>query len=413
MKLIHFQVDQALVEERLLELANLNRLYVYQADETLFEALDFDSNAIFLEPALFFNQTLLQEGKPFLPVSQILWGHIPDSAKPSRIKVKTCAEGLVALPNFGYLITCLPCQDLELHYAGSDDAILLFTLSGKQIDFAMQPETILGTSSIRVLKSKAFIYDYLSIKTDEAIAESVDRAMPSLENAYALLQAATPEYCALIERCTREIAVFSSPNFNSFASRMHYGTSFLNCENRLCDPIFFLDDLAHQVGHTVFDALTLDHGAILAVDKDTHIKSVSTTYVEQEHRTVYFALHGLFTYTAIIHCLDQGLKKRLFNDRQALDAIGRIGFYMRKFRYDLQQLNHPQLYTPEGYEFVKMFQASYEEIAVNYQKFPPVNYDNQSYTFQYDSFVEINSIYKDFTAEKITSFIKSGVTLDL
>jgi hypothetical protein len=109
---------------------------------------------------------------------------------------------------------------------------------------------------------------------------------------------------------------------------------------------------------------------------------------------VYGAFHGLFTYTCILHSMDRILEKG-DDSLMVSEALGRIGFYLNKFKIDLVNLDNPKILTDEGMNFHAQFQDSYEYIYAKYNRqIVGFDYSNQPYTFQYDLFKKINSTPK-------------------
>lgn len=183
---------------------------------------------------------------------------------------------------------------------------------------------------------------------------------------------------------------------------MHHGTAYFNTENKLQTPVFFIDDIAHQCGHIVFNVLTLDTPKYLKVPKDHPLKNYSTN--PGEMRGAYGAFHGLFTYTCILNALDHVLQSQYFTDENLrFEALGRIGFYLSKFYLDLKLMNNPEILTEDGLDSHRQFQEGFELIANQYGKeVRKFDYNNQLYTFQYDLFLEVNAISTFHKAELST-----------
>lgn len=176
---------------------------------------------------------------------------------------------------------------------------------------------------------------------------------------------------------------------------MHHGTAYFNTENKIQTPVFFIDDIAHQCGHIIFNVLTLDTPKYLKVPKDHSLKNYSTN--PGEMRGAYGAFHGLFTYTCILDALDEVLQSQYFTDKNLrFEALGRIGFYLHKFYLDLKLMNNPEILTDAGLDFHRQFNEGFQEILARYKKeIQGFDYSNQPYTFQYDRFKESNLLSKN------------------
>lgn len=392
MKILQFQVDEQLMHESLSQLANLNRIEIYQCREDLFERLDFEDQNTFLEPALFYFLLKRQSPEPQTPLDQLLWGYMGPTERPDQIPVRTCREGWIALPNYGNFKTAIPQTDLTM-IAEAGRPLAFQDASGNTIPFEFFEEEFLPNSSIRIARHQLDIYQgHHGSTLAEPVTQTYEKWAETLKRAYSLLQKASPEYCRLLEATNREVAMFSSPDYNSFAAMYYFGTGFLNVEDQPYDEVFFIDDMAHQCGHVLYNTLTLRQSDYLAIDKDASLKEISG--MEWEHRNIYGAFHGLFTYSTIVHCMDQCIEGRLFDERQLKDAIGRIGFYMRKLRFDLDHLGKPEFFTEKGLAYYNMFVEGYREMLQKYSSLPNPKYLGQPYTFRYQLFMENNPAFQ-------------------
>jgi HEXXH motif-containing protein len=401
MKLLHFTVDPDQIAQHLVQLANLNRIETYNSAPELFEFLEFEDDQTFLEPALFFFNATKDTQLQTTPLEQILWGYMHTKDRPRQITVRTCTEGCVALPQVGNFQTTLPATNLNLTWNGGQQ-FRLFQEDGKEVPATFFPEEFLPGSPIRIARHVLDSYpEYHKVKMARPVAQVVDQWQGTLAKAYQLMQKATPEICQLLEQSTREISLFSSANFNSHAAIAYFGTAFLNVEDEPYDEAFFLDDLAHQCGHVIFNALTLHAEEYLTVPKTTPLGTLIG--YESERRPVYGAFHGLFTYTTILHTLDRCISAQLLNQRQLQEAIGRIGFYQEKFRYDLINFQKAGVFTKQGNEFYQGFLASHKMILDKYRHLPKASFEGQPYTFRYELFLKNNPAYRELDYHHLNS----------
>ncbi|MBC3793941.1 hypothetical protein [Spirosoma utsteinense] len=176
------------------------------------------------------------------------------------------------------------------------------------------------------------------------------------------------------------------------AAISYHGTAFINTEGQPHDEVFFVEDLAHQCGHIIFNTLTLHTTDFLKINKETPMSGL--TGVVYDNRSVYGALHGLFTYISILHCLTKCIKLEVFNPSQCVEAFSRIGFFMRKFEIDLNYMNMPQIYTSKGQQIYDGALASFEQVKKEFgADFKDKCYDNQPYIFNYHLFQKINPTF--------------------
>ncbi|WP_080056566.1 hypothetical protein [Spirosoma aerolatum] len=360
-------------------LSDTIRMALYQEDPNLFGLLDYDNDSIFLEPTLFCHFLSDIDKNLTIPLSQSLLGYISVTERPKFVSIKADQFGIINLPNLGYI------------RVNSKETTLLMI---EQLEQNLIRNQFLPNSIIRLCWHPTDLLRYeKNITFYEPVESTAQKYQHPLFQAVIFFQRNLPDFWQLIESVTREFVVFNSPpEQHSFAGIMHHGTAYFNVENKPQTPIFFIDDIAHQCGHIIFNALTLDTGKYLRVPKDFPLKEF--TGVSYERRGVYGAFHGLFTYTTILHSLDTVLSNDSISDIPLrYEALGRLGFYINKFGLDLTNMNNPKILTDEGMEFHRQFAAGYAYIC---QKYQPVlkglDYHNQPYTFQYDLFSTLNPI---------------------
>src|SRR5262249_5907362 len=156
-----------------------------------------------------------------------------------------------------------------------------------------------------------------------------------LTNACALLRDHCPDLAEELFFASRRIVLYRYERPYSFATLSAHGAIFLNVTGEN-DEVFFVEDIAHQVAHVLFNALTLNKPRFLSIDPDTSLGTLHGN--EHEPRTLYSAYHGLFTYIMIGSTLAALLDRAVFKGRQAHEAMGRLGLIFRKFAFDLALL---------------------------------------------------------------------------
>ncbi|NBA86611.1 hypothetical protein GVN16_12630 [Emticicia sp. CRIBPO] len=378
MKILQFYISDLLLAQNQISLADTIRMAIYQENEVLFNLLDYENDILFLEPNCFcyFLSDIDPENR--MSLEQTLFGYIAEEKRPSKIAVKADLFGLVNLPNLGYIQT---------------NPFEVLWLSSQEIEQRLLSGKFVKNSSIRLCLHPT---DHLSCQKgvvfDESVEQSLAKHQKQLEKAIDFFQNQVSDFWQLITGVNNQFVVFSSPNHNSFASISHHGTAYFNVENKQKSPIFFIDDIAHQCGHVIFNVLTLEATKFLKVSKDYPLRGFSTN--PQENRGVYGAFHGLFTYTTILHSLDKVLKSEtLFDEKQCHEALGRMGFYMHKFYLDLQLMSNSEILTHDGLAYHKQFLDGYNTILLEYGKeLALLDYSNQPYTFQYDLFNDLNPL---------------------
>ena len=363
-----------------ISLSDTIRMAFYQENPSLFEILDYEDDFTFLEPSLFCYFLSDISKTNIIPLLQSVVGYIPDEKRLAMISLTADRFGMVNLPNLGYIRT-------EPYNIVPVD---LITLTG------WIPDQFVENSKIRLCLHPTDLLAYAKdVSFHEPVEDTLYKNEDALSVATTFLQKQLPNFWSLIASVTREFVVFSSPYHNSFAGIMHHGTAYFNTENKIQTPVFFIDDIAHQCGHIIFNVITLDTPKYLKVPKDHPLRNYSTN--PGEMRGAYGAFHGLFTYTCILHALDEVLQSQYFTDENLrFEALGRIGFYLHKFYLDLQLMDNSEILTDAGFDFHRQFNEGFQEMLARYKKeIQGFDYSNQPYTFQYDRFKESNLLSKN------------------
>ena len=171
------------------------------------------------------------------------------------------------------------------------------------------------------------------------------RYMPHIEQAWSLIQSAQPGLFRLLESTVQHVLLFRSARLNSFASLSLHGLVGLNIEHG-SSLTFFVDDLCHQGGHVIFNALTSNTARYLNVDAEAPL--CLCVDAPDDPRTVYSAFHGLYTYTCILGTLAELYGGGQLTPLHRSVALARVLFYLDKFALDLSLLSDPALFTADG-----------------------------------------------------------------
>lgn len=193
-----------------------------------------------------------------------------------------------------------------------------------------------------------------------------------------------PTIYSLLLIANRRIHLYRSNELNSFASLSAHGAAFLNVPDNLSE-VYFLDDFAHQGGHVVFNAATVDNERYLRCNAHTPLRELGAD--SSDTRSLYAAFHGLFTYSMILSVLAQYLLRDEPQGRIGHELRGRIAFYLLKFRIDLENLAQSRLFTNDGEYLYQGFLACYEKVLREcYDEVRGLDMSNQGYVFDYDQF---------------------------
>jgi hypothetical protein len=320
-------------------------------------------------------------------IFQILWGYIPNKLKP-EIEVDTKEGGVFNIPQFGYF-KYTPNQKLAMCWDRFNNKVV-FKKMGVVIDIEKHLEVFLKNTEIRFCQNETNI---LKIENKSNLLEPIEstllRFKGIINNAWDIMKNIVPGFCKLIELTTKEITIFNCPFQESKAAFSQYGRAFINVKGEDHNEVFFIDDLAHQCGHILFYALTMPPNEYLIPAPRTLLKVF--THIDWDERDIYGCLHGLFTYTTILHCLDKCLENEIFKDVKKHEAIGRLCFYMEKFGKDLALMNNPLILSKKGWEMFDLFKDGYESLYKKYKiTIRKINFSNQTYIFNYNLFQQTN-----------------------
>jgi HEXXH motif-containing protein len=389
MKLVAFSLDEDLLITNQAELSDTIRLFLYNTSPELLELLDYDDDNTFLEPALFYYFLADAAPKNSAPLPQTLYGYLPAAHRLAVLPVKADATGLIYLPGTGYFQVS-PQAELLLHWEAAAETLHLTTMAGEPVTAPLLPERWLPNSSIRLALHNTDLLDtYLTAQLAEPVAISTERNYPSLRQAVDLLNQHLPAFARLLSLAIRELVLFNSPTQLSLATISYHGTAFLNVGATENTAVYFLDDLAHQCGHVIFNALTLQTEDFLLVSKHSPLNQF--THESGDKRSVYSVFHAFFTYTTILYCLDHCLQHNLLAAGEQREALARLGFYVSKFRADVAEFPADQVLTAAGRQYHDMFRASQQAIEDRYQRqLEPLSYRNQQYVFDYSRFLAAN-----------------------
>ncbi len=378
MNTLNFKIDIDLLTANNISLSDTFRVALYQENEKLFELLDYEDDYSFLEPTLicYFLSDLDKTYK--IPLNQILLGYISKENRPKSLFLKADKFGIVNLPNLGYL-KAQPNSLIKYNLSNIYENIISNQfVKDSKIRLCLHPTDPLGYSE--------------SIIFHEEIEQTLSKNIKSLESAVFFFQNYLKDFWKVIEDVTREFVVFSSPNHNSFAGINHHGTAYFNTENRFVSPIFFIDDIAHQCGHVIFNVLTLQTADFLKIPKHTLLRKFTNEI--DENREVYGAFHGLYTYTTTVISLSKAIdEKEIFEEELVVEIKARLGFYMQKFQTDLKTMKNEDILTDLGMKYYDTFSEAYESVKENHNsKFNHFNYNNQPYVFDFEIFKQENNI---------------------
>jgi hypothetical protein len=241
--------------------------------------------------------------------------------------------------------------------------------------------------------------------TDFCIGKSLnDRYFNQLSRSVNLIKQFAFEHFKLIEEFCSVIVLFKTDpsNTNSFATINAHGAAFFNVYQEDYDEVFFIDDIAHQTGHIILTSITGDRKKVFLINENESIADIVED--ENEYRSFYVLFHALYTYYTTTLCLDRILKSKKLNRSQSIESIARIGFYLKKYKSDLDKFNLVErrynsidlMLTESGIEIYKVIAQQYDHIFSEWGSIVGnFSYHNQPYNYTHKEFLKFNIFDND------------------
>ena len=377
------------------------KILLYKEDNKIFDTINFEDDAIYLEPLFFsFFKDKISYIKDF---NLIIFGY--GTNQKSSIKVESDKYGRIYLPNIGWLITNEKLKEFEL---SKTENIQLIDEKGV-CNFEYEPLLFIQDTNIEVLKYHIplldqFYFDEHLNKINVEIEEITKHQMSHLTQAFHLINKYVPNHFELIESVTKKVVVFNVDDNlrNSFASLSAQGIAFFNACQKDYNEVFFIDDIAHQTGHIIFNAMIYDIEEFLNVKPNYVVQELKNDEGQVvETRDIHVVFHALYTYYTTFICLDAMLENNVFLGKQKHETIGRIAFYINKCYSDLLVIDNPinseikssEYFTEKGLQIYNELKNKWKEM---YKKWFEVtkhfDMSNQPYNFTYSNFVELNPL---------------------
>lgn len=318
------------------------------------------------------------------PLEQLIWGYLPRDQRPDSLEVLSDAKGVVYLPQLGYFKTDRPATSLQLRWHGEKAYCELYDQT-LPIPFTFEPAWQLN-GGVELMRTKHPLLEDLFVDEKGQPAEYEVRDMAAhhekhLNKALELLEAHCSLYYSYLAQATRKVLVFNCEEMNSFAAMAAHGLAFLNAKQE-DNEVFFIEDLAHQGGHVIFNMLTYETEEYFSIPADTPLASIIGN--EQETRTIYDAFHGVFTEAMMLYCLDRCQAGAAFSEDKLQEIRARMVFILRRFGSDLHHLSHPGLFTPKGEWLLLHIMGVFKCTYLKYQALiPQYDFSNQPYNFSY------------------------------
>lgn len=318
-------------------------------------------------------------------LEQIISGYfnLNQSGKISFDPVKDI-NGIIFIPNRGYTNANIK----SLNYEN------LNFFDENQNKISLRKLQVIDNTSIELLNFIPPIIIDNDKKLNYEVISLNNKNLNALTSALSHIKKYNKDFFKLLELSTKYISLYKSDILNSFASITYHKTCFINVISERATEVFFIEDLAHQCGHIIFNILTIEAEKFLNYPKETMFGELIDKPLDIEPRVLYGVLHGLFTYSCILECLDEYISNNSYsNQTLRLEALARIGFFTRKMSADLEAFYGKNIFTKLGDEAYKKFIENYLYMYDKYiNDFKHYLYANQPYIYDFDIFVNENYI---------------------
>lgn len=330
----------------------------------------------------------INEIKNSLTLDQITFGYQTKYSKKT-IQVNSDTNGIIYLPNYGYLETKTSSENIELSCDENGEIILKF---GKnKIDFNFHQSYFLDGTNIEVCR---FQLPYSNMFFDNINFDSknfsiiVNQHLSIINHAFLKIKKLRPKYYEWFTKVITKIQVYDIPEVISFASMSMYSVPFV-CTNISRSEVFYFEDIIHQAAHNIFYAITYYERANL-FSHHPH-STISHFLNNDDQRTLYSSFHGLFTQANINLYFDICLDKSIFEGKLNHEVKGRLSDNMKRWEKSLMFFSEQDVLSDLGAllfnELVSVYEYLHEKWSTEIQKYDTTN---QSYIFDYTKFEELN-----------------------
>ena len=382
-----------------IELIDSIKLILYKKYPTIFDELDFENDEIYLEPFLFAGLN----SKLNVNVKNLLWGFTDHKHNSSEIEMITDQNGVIYLPNIGYFMTSFRKEVVQISFENE----YVIKKQGEKIDFQFN-ELVKIHDLFEVVLHPIYLldehfFDEFGTDVPAEITEVTNKHIAHLTFALDNIEKYAPDWYTLLKSTVRKMVIFNDPSKkrNSFATQSVHGCAFFNAFQENYNEVFFIEDIAHQCGHVIFNAYLASKPDIFRIDKNTDIYMNGERNSYNEPRALYVMIHAMYTYESIFTCFNDCLENEVFSDHKLHELCGRLTFTLMKFERDYELLSKTnekdenEYFTDLGMDLISQFKESYKKCITNWGKnLVMFNLNNQPYNFSYSKFLELNPLLK-------------------
>jgi hypothetical protein len=376
-------------------IADTMKALLYSQGPELFAVLDFERDDIFLEPLLFayFNHANRDQ---CATLPQLLFGYLDSAARPARVPVVSAGNGVIYVPQIGYFKTAIPNTRLDLV---CDNGVFHLEHNGKKVASSFEERLMVADGRLEVYRYNhplfapyyvpynRYVKDLPPVEVN--VDDAVKRHLPGLMRALGIIKQYCPRFYNEILTTNRSVTLFHHPAVNCFVTLAIHGAIFLTTIDDN-DEVFFVEELMHQCSHNAFNAVLFDKASYFKIDVEHEILGEHLNK-KNETRSLYSAIHGLYTVVKRYEGFDVLYAEDIFKGRQKHEFLGRIGDLKKRLHTGLDDLNFDKVYTPKGFEMFQLMRQTGDDTVKHLQALDGVfNFSNQPEEFSYAKFAELN-----------------------
>lgn len=351
---------------------NTIKILLYQQDSTIYDIINFEDENIYKEPLLF--AYLNNKEKIASELYNILFGYIDISIRPKQLEVKTDKYGRYYFPNLGWIHTDQLDKIIYLQY---ENKKLELNREKNNFYYDFEPIEFIKDTKIELLKYSIPLLECLYFNTEQNKVEVEIKNITRIHkhhitNALALIKEHIPHQFQLIEENCPKMVIFDVNTYlrNSFATLSAQGIGFLNAYQEEYNEVFFVDDIAHQTGHVLFNIIIYEVDNFISINPKTTIQSLKLYNNTTENRDVHTLFHALYTYYTSFMCINACIEAGIWHQHRLHEAMGRVAFYLGKCHQDLiivENFNNKKpIFKEDGTKIYLLIKEKYKEMLKKY-----------------------------------------------
>jgi hypothetical protein len=219
----------------------------------------------------------------------------------------------------------------------------------------------------------------------------------SIESAFQIIKTHSPNLYQEIVLTNHSLSVFYNPSVNCFANIGATGCTFLSAITTN-ETIFFLEEIIHQCAHNTFNTMLFNRADYFKIDvENTQLGDL--ILIEGEERSIYSAIHGLYTVAKRFEAFYELYKINIFSGIQKHEFMGRLADLKKRFRTGLELLNLDEVYTAKGKQVYEVLDDKCASIITELKHLETLfDLSNQPAEFSYAYFLERNP-FENFMAK--------------